>query len=79
MYVAIGKYTFPLFVFLCAILLYEFLKFVVIRLLYSADEVFFSLRLSFLFIHSYFPCLFYATVLELVDGLLLLAHARESE
>ena len=36
---ATGKYTFPLFALLCAILLYEFLKFVVIRLLYSAEEV----------------------------------------
>ena len=36
---ATGKYTFPLFVLLCAILLYEFLKFVVIRMLYSAEEV----------------------------------------
>eukprot|EP01036_Dinobryon_divergens_P028342 gene28342-37274_t len=34
----LGKYTFPLFALLCAILLYEFLKFVVIRLLYSAEE-----------------------------------------
>lgn len=35
----IGTYTFPLFVLLCIIVVYEILKFIVLKLFLSAEEV----------------------------------------